>query len=134
MKYFVSAVRRKYATFGGRARRREFWRFLISFLFILVGVMVVDHFAGTTVRVGTKGLKVGILSGLWFLTFLIPLVAVGTRRLHDTSKSGWRQLFMFVPLIGWFLLLVWFCQEGKHMDNYYGDNPKRTIPRGKRYS
>ena len=47
-----------------------------------------------------------------------PYLAVGTRRLHDTDRSGWLQLIGLIPLIGWIVLIVWFAQEGKEPNRY----------------
>jgi uncharacterized membrane protein YhaH (DUF805 family) len=49
---------------------------------------------------------------------LLPSLAVGARRLHDTDRSGWWQLLMFIPFIGWIILIIFFAQEGK--SNRYG--------------
>ncbi|HSF34700.1 MAG TPA: DUF805 domain-containing protein [Nocardioides sp.] len=62
------------------------------------------------------------------LALFLPSLAVGVRRLHDTDRSGWWILIGLIPIIGWILLIVWFCTDSKP-DNQYGPNPK-TGPSG----
>lgn len=113
-----------YANFEGRARRSEYWYFvlfnflvtfaawILSFLFIFFG---------------------GFL--LWFviwgfsLATIIPNLAVQVRRLHDVGKSGWTILFVLIPIVGPILLLVYYCTEGDRGDNEYGPDPKMSIDR-----
>ncbi len=96
----------KYADFSGRATRSEFWWWA---LFV-------------TLTSAATGIVSDILSGVLSLAVLLPYLAVGARRLHDTDRSGWLQLIGLIPLIGWILLIVWFVQEGKE-PNRYGSTP-----------
>ncbi|GAB3918414.1 hypothetical protein GCM10029976_003700 [Kribbella albertanoniae] len=60
---------------------------------------------------------------LYLLATFIPVIALCVRRLHDTDRSGaWA--FSFVPIIGWFVLLLFFCTEGTSGSNRYGNDPK----------
>jgi uncharacterized membrane protein YhaH (DUF805 family) len=54
---------------------------------------------------------------------LLPSLAVGARRLHDTGRSGWWQLLWIVIIVGWIFLIVWWCADS-HGDNKYGPSPK----------
>ncbi len=92
----------KFAEFEGRARRSEFWWW---YLF--------------TVLVGW----IPYIGWLASLVFLIPSLAVGARRLHDTGRSGWLQFLMLVPCIGSIILIIWWCEDSKG-DNEYGPSPK----------
>jgi uncharacterized membrane protein YhaH (DUF805 family) len=97
----------KYAEFNGRAKRPEFWWFvLFTFLASLVLGMVSD-----------------ILSGLFGLATVIPSIAVGARRLHDIGRSGWWQLLGLIPVIGWIILIYWCAQEGSATANEFGEVP-----------
>ena len=100
-------VLKKYAVFDGRARRTEFW------LFVLFNGII-----------GFILSFVSILEILYMLAVFIPSLAVGARRLHDTGRSGWWMLISFVPLIGAIVLLVFFVQDSQECDNQYGPNPK----------
>lgn len=98
----ISACFSKYAAFDGRATRSEYWWwFLFTFLVSLATGMVSE-----------------MLSGLFSLGVLLPSLAVGARRLHDTDRSAWFLLLWFVPLIGWIILIVWAIQEGKEPNRY----------------
>ncbi|MBI5107373.1 MAG: DUF805 domain-containing protein [Rhodocyclales bacterium] len=92
----------KYANFDGRASRSEFWWF---FLFSLLASMATSMISQT-------------LSALFSLVMLLPSLAVGARRLHDTNRSGWFLLLWFVPLIGWIVLLVWAVQGAREPNRF----------------
>lgn len=89
---------KKYATFSGRAGRAEFWWFFL-FIIILYVVMWVALFGvagdlGSSPAEPSAGMfrslgVIGIVIGLFWLMLLIPSLAVSTRRLHDTNRSGW---------------------------------------------
>ena len=93
----ISTCFTKYATFTGTAPRSEYWWF---FLFILLVSVVLNATSET-------------LSLIFSVATLLPQLAVGTRRLHDTDRSGWWQLLWLVPVVGWIVLWVMFAQEGK---------------------
>jgi uncharacterized membrane protein YhaH (DUF805 family) len=98
----ISTCFSKYAAFDGRASRSEYWWwFLFTVLISLATGMVSD-----------------VLSGLFSLGVLLPSLAVGARRLHDTDRSAWFLLLWFVPFIGWIILIVWAIQEGKEPNRY----------------
>jgi uncharacterized membrane protein YhaH (DUF805 family) len=87
----------KYADFGGRAGRSEYWWF---FLFIIVASLALSMASAT-------------LSALFSLATLLPSISAATRRLHDTNRSGWWQLIVLLPVIGLIVLIVFLAQEGK---------------------
>ncbi|MTB52340.1 DUF805 domain-containing protein [Lewinella sp. W8] len=115
MEYFKLALS-KYAQFTGRSRRSEYW------YFFLVNLVVGWALQGLGIATDI-GLLAG-LAGLWSLAMLIPGIAVGVRRLHDTGRSGWWLLIALVPLIGAILLIVWFATDSAPGSNEYGPNPK----------
>lgn len=90
-------VLKKYSMFEGRAGLGEFWKFVL--VNIIVGILISMVSSG--------------LSTLYSLVLIIPSLAVGTRRLHDTGRSGWWQLIALVPLIGIIVLIVFFAQPSK---------------------
>jgi uncharacterized membrane protein YhaH (DUF805 family) len=67
---------------------------------------------------------VNLLSWLVSLAILVPSIAVTTRRLHDSGKSGWRQLLFFIPLVGIVVWIIWMVKDGDDGVNKYGPNPK----------
>ncbi|MCK9380404.1 MAG: DUF805 domain-containing protein [Sulfuritalea sp.] len=92
----------KYAAFDGRAARSEFWWwFLFTFL-----------------ASAAAGIVSETLSALFSLAVLLPSLAVGARRLHDTDRSAWFLLLWFIPIIGWIILIVWAVQEGKEPNRF----------------
>lgn len=114
---FVGAVRtcfNKYATFHGRARRPEFWFFALFNILASVAANIVD-----SVVFGLGG-GFSPLSTLFSLAVLVPALAVGARRLHDTDRSGWWQLIALVPLVGAIVLIVFLCQRGTAERNRFG--------------
>src|SRR5262245_7416565 len=110
MQWYLDVLK-KYAVFEGRARRKEYWMFVLFNFIIAFGLGIVDGVVGLN-----KG-GVGILGLLYNLAVLVPSIAVGVRRLHDTGRSGLWYLLMFVFCIGWIVLLVFFVQEGTSGNN-----------------
>ncbi len=128
---FVDAIKSvfsQYATFSGRARRSEFWYWVLFNL--LVGA-VLGAFAGATGGFeidGTTGMPsygaTGVISNLVSLALLIPSIAVTVRRLHDTDRSGFWWFIGLVPFVGWIVLLVFCALEGTRGQNRFGADPK----------
>jgi uncharacterized membrane protein YhaH (DUF805 family) len=115
-----TCLQRKYVDFTGRARRSEYWFFfLFTAIAGLVGA-ILDAIFGirSDVYSGT-----GPIEGLIHLALLLPSLAVGARRLHDTGRSGWWLLIGLIPVVGWIILIVFFVQDSQP-DNKYGPNPK----------
>ena len=106
---------KKYATFGGRSRRKEFW------FFVLVN-MVIGWLLGLIG--GSLGIAGTILMYGFSLAVLVPGIAVSIRRMHDIGKSGWWVCICLVPLIGsiWFIVLA--AKDSQAGDNQWGPYPK----------
>ena len=107
-------VLKKYAVFSGRARRAEYWYFLLFNLIVVVVLSIIDAAAGTN----------PLLSGIYTLAVLLPSIGVAIRRLHDTGRSGWWILIALIPLVGAIVLLVFYVQDSASGMNEYGPNPK----------
>ncbi len=110
----IAACLSKYADFQGRAARPEYWWFALFNALASVVASIVDK--------GVIGYPV--LQVIVALALIIPSIAVGVRRLHDTDRSGFWLLIVFVPLIGGVALLVWFCFRGAAGDNRFGPEPQ----------
>ena len=107
MNYFIAALK-KYADFNGRARRKEFWYFIL-FFYILVFLAA---FIGGALHIGL---------GLYYicvLACLVPSISVAVRRMHDVGKSGW---YCIIPIYS----LILACTDGTKGTNEYGPDPKR---------
>jgi uncharacterized membrane protein YhaH (DUF805 family) len=117
-------VLKKYAVFDGRARRKEYWFFYLFYFIFMVVLATIDGVTGSlNVYAG-----LGLLSGLFVLAMIVPGIAVGIRRLHDTDRSGWWLLISFVPLIGGVWLFVLMVLDGTSGQNQYGADPKGANP------
>ena len=91
----VRACGVKYADFSGRASRPEYWWFVLFIIVVGIVVSMGGNFA----------------SGVFTLATIVPCIAVATRRLHDTHRSGWWQLISLVPVVGWIVLIVFLAQK-----------------------
>ena len=113
-------VLEKYAVFEGRSRRSEYWYFVLFNFLISIALNIIDRGIGTYDSKAT----VGLLSTIYALAVLVPSIAVGIRRLHDTNRSGWWLLIALIPLIGAIILIVFMAQDSDASENQYGANPK----------
>lgn len=121
-------VLKNYATFSGRARRKEYWMFFLISALISIVLTLLDILLGTY----SVEYEAGLFSGLYSLLILIPSIAVVVRRLHDTDRSGWWILISLIPLIGVIVLFVFICLDSQPGTNRFGVNPKeaasQTLP------
>jgi len=123
MNWYIK-VMKQYADFSGRARRKEFWMFILFNMIFAVLAMVLDNLLGTTFELLGESLGYGWLYMFYGLAILLPSLAVGVRRLHDIGKSGWNYLLALIPLVGAIILIVWFCRDSQSGENKWGANPK----------
>jgi uncharacterized membrane protein YhaH (DUF805 family) len=126
MKWFLDALKNKYATFEGRARRKEYWYYVLFYCLALITLLLVDDVTGTL----SEKAGIGLLSGLFALGTLVPSLAVTVRRLHDTNRTGWWVLIGIIPLIGDIVLLVFTVQDSQPGGNRFGPNPKGVLGPG----
>jgi uncharacterized membrane protein YhaH (DUF805 family) len=119
---------RRYADFSGRSRRKEYWMFvLLNVLLSLAALaaLAVSYYADMSESAMTTLLMpLFVVYFLLSLAFVIPGLAVTVRRLHDTDRSGWTILFGLIPIVGPFLLLVYYISEGTSGPNRFGEDPK----------
>ncbi|MBQ7211014.1 MAG: DUF805 domain-containing protein [Paludibacteraceae bacterium] len=115
-------VVKNYAVFSGRARRKEYWMFVLCNFLISLVLTILDGALGCKLPVGTT--EIGILNGIYGLALFIPGLAVAVRRLHDIGKSGWWYLINLIPAVGNIIFIVWTCFEGEPKANQYGEDPK----------
>lgn len=113
MEWYLEVLR-KYAVFSGRARRKEYWMFILINMLIALALGVIDGILGGG----------GLLGGLYSLAILIPSLAVSVRRLHDTGRSGWWILICLIPLLGAIVLLIFMLIDSDPEANEFGQNPK----------
>ena len=116
-------VWKKYAVFNGRSRRKEYWYFVLFNLIVGMALGLVDSMTGMY----NYEAGLGLLSGVYSLAVIIPGIAVGVRRLHDTGRSGWWLLIGLIPFIGAIVLIVFCVQDSQPGENGYGPNPKEVM-------
>ena len=107
---FIDAVKIcfiKYADFKGCASRPEFWWWALFCFIASIALQIIND----------------NLSWSFLIATLLPYIAVTTRRLHDTDRSGWLQLIAIIPLVGLIVLIVWCAQEGR-ANRYGGTSPQ----------
>lgn len=108
MNWYIKVLK-NYANFNGRARRKEFWNFILFHLIITYGLFGIG--------VATDGGIALVLYYLYGIATILPALAVTARRMHDVDKSGW---FMLIPIYN----LVLEVTEGTKGPNQYGPDPK----------
>jgi len=109
-----TCVRTKYATFSGRASRSEFWWFFLGTFIVNVVINILGR-VSTTIGV--------VLSIVFFLATIVPILAVAARRLHDSGKSAWFLLLYLIPFIGWIVLLIFYLLPSDPKANAHGAPP-----------
>ncbi|HQQ75001.1 MAG TPA: DUF805 domain-containing protein [Pseudomonadales bacterium] len=109
--YFTDAFK-KFAEVNGRTTRKPYWMFVLIYMIIYIVLLMLDKVIGSA-----------ILSGIFSVATLIPSITIATRRLHDTGRTGWWQLLIFLPLLGVIGLIYLLCQDSED-DNEYGPKPE----------
>ena len=125
--WYKKVVFENYVNFSGRARRSEFWYFVLFNIIISVAITIVEASLGMgNYESNDFGFRMqgGIISNLYSLAVFLPGLGVSVRRLQDTGKSGWTILLGLIPLVGAIILIVYFAQEGTKGKNEYGVDPK----------
>ncbi|MBL6447438.1 DUF805 domain-containing protein [Fulvivirga sp. 29W222] len=106
--YWYLIAFRKYTRFYGRARRREFWMFMLFNILFMLLAIVIDAKAGTAFI----GFGVGLFTITYMLVAFLPTLSVSVRRLHDIGEGSQMLLFGLVPLFGAAWLLILFARDG----------------------
>jgi len=121
--YYKKCLFKKYATFDGRARRKEYWGFFFSNWLISLFCIIIA--AGMTVA-GINGIGTFLLSlyVLYSFFLIIPFLAAMVRRFHDTGRSGAYLFWWLVPFVGTIIVFIALCTESSVEENQYGPNPK----------
>ena len=107
---------RNYTNFSGRARRKEYWYFVLVQMGLIIVAMILDAIIFNS--------ETGLFYIVVALGLFLPGLAVTIRRLHDTSRSGWWFLLSILPLIGSIVLLVFLASDTKLETNQWGPPAK----------
>ena len=119
MNWYLKCLK-QYADFSGRARRQEYWMFVLFNMIFAIVAIIIDNVVGTE----SPELGYGVFNGLYTLAVFIPGLAVAVRRLHDVGKSGWMFFIGLIPLVGTIWLLVLMVKDSQQGTNKWGENPK----------
>ncbi|MFB2710919.1 DUF805 domain-containing protein [Aeromonas veronii] len=120
MNWYISVLK-QYAVFSGRARRTEYWMFVLCNVIVMLLLGMVDKLIG-----GDNEL----ISSIYSLAVLLPSLAVAARRLHDTDRSAWWLLLGLIPIIGTLVLIYFMVCNGQQGPNRFGDDPKAAPSQG----
>lgn len=115
MNYYTDALK-KYAVFSGRASRKEYWMFFL--INVVIGI-VLNILISVTKSSGVSFIFSAIYL-LYVLALIIPSIAIGVRRLHDSDHSGWWLLIGLIPFLGALVVLYFLIIDGTHGSNRYG--------------
>lgn len=119
MSYFLSALK-QYAVFSGRARRTEYWMYILFYFIFALVAAILDNVLHLT----AYGFYTGPIYSLLALALFLPSLAIAVRRLHDIGKAGTWVLISFIPIVGAIWLLVLLCTPGIAGPNSFGEDPK----------
>ncbi|KXF81889.1 DUF805 domain-containing protein [Enterovibrio coralii] len=118
MDWYIGVLK-KYMVFKGRARRKEYWIFILFNMLISLVLSLVDEQFGTF----NPEIGIGTLGTIYALFVFLPTLAVTVRRLHDADRTGWWALLGLIPF-GVFVLLAMQAFEGTKGENRFGPDPK----------
>lgn len=119
MNWYLEALN-KYTVFDGRARRKEYWFFMLFNFLISMAVGIFDRLMGSF----DPQSGVGFFGLIYMVGIIVPGLAVSVRRLHDTGRSGWWLLLSLVPLLGELVLIYFMLLDSDRGINKYGPSPK----------
>ena len=119
MKWFTKVVFNNYRNFSGRACRKEFWIYNLSYIIVLLASLAYGCILSPLMETSAE-LMLSVLGAAYASALAIPSAAVMVRRLHDTGKSAWWLLFLLIPLAGTVCILVLLCIKGSGRANRYG--------------
>ncbi|NML69720.1 DUF805 domain-containing protein [Chryseobacterium sp. RP-3-3] len=123
MKWYLKVLK-QYADFTGRARRTEYWMYILFNMIFAIIAAVLDNLLGLKFN---QEIPYGFIYLIYGLATFIPGLAVMVRRLHDVDKSGWWVFISLIPIVGTIWLLVLLATDGTPGANQYGVNPKENF-------
>lgn len=127
--YFKRAITTDYVNFRSRARRKEFWGFV---LFVYLGLAILGvigvalDFAIGNIDYEEPYITIGVVVLGW-LAIILPSISIMVRRQHDIGLSGWFYLLVFVPYVGGLILFVFALIPSQKHDNKWGPVPAGVL-------
>ncbi|WES67793.1 DUF805 domain-containing protein [Superficieibacter sp. HKU1] len=116
MNWYIGVLK-NYVGFSGRARRQEYWMFILISGIIGAIINLIQMLVG---------MQIPWLTIIYTIATLLPNLAVTARRLHDTERSGWWMLICLVPF-GVIAMIVFLCKAGTSGTNRFGNDPKYSV-------
>ena len=108
----ISSGFSNYVNFSGRACRSEYWYWILFIIIADIVAGIIDYAIG-----------VQVVTSLFGLATILPNLAVAIRRLHDLDRTGWWIFIGLIPLVGWIILIIWYCTRGTAGPNRFGPDP-----------
>jgi uncharacterized membrane protein YhaH (DUF805 family) len=105
----IASAFSNYVNFSGRACRSEYWYWILFIVLAEIVTTIIDWAIG-----------VSVTTSLFGLATILPSLSVAVRRLHDLDRSGWWIFLSLIPIIGWIILLIWYCTKGTEGPNRFG--------------
>jgi uncharacterized membrane protein YhaH (DUF805 family) len=105
----ISSGFSNYVNFSGRACRSEYWYWILFIILAEIVTTIIDWIIG-----------ISVTTSLFGLATVLPSLSIAFRRLHDLDRSGWWIFLSLIPLIGWIILLIWYCSRGTEGGNRFG--------------
>lgn len=127
--YFLRCLSSSYFKFNGRARRQEYWGYILFSILALILAFVVDTILTLSIFGvdDTEGYFLPLFTALWILYTIIPGIAVTVRRFHDQDLSGWMYLLNLIPYVGGLIVFVFMLIDSRAEPNVHGPSPKYGI-------
>lgn len=126
--YFVRCLSR-YADGHGRARRKEYWYFvLFQLLILLVPLVICIVLAGAGGDAPSDSLTLAsglfaLIAGAIYVGLVIPGICVTIRRFHDVGLSGWLILLGLIPYLGGLITFIITLLPSEASPNKHGPVP-----------
>ena len=108
----ISSGFSNYVNFSGRSCRSEYWYWILFIIIADIVAGIIDYAIG-----------IQVVTSLFGLATLLPNLAVAIRRLHDLDRTGWWIFIGLIPLVGWIILIIWYCTRGTAGPNRFGPDP-----------
>lgn len=95
---------------------------MIAIVTIILDVILTSVFG--TDEYGQLAGPGGIIKGIYQLLLILPGLSVFVRRMHDTGHSGWNWFWIWLPIIGWIIQLIYLCRDSDKGTNAYAASEK----------
>lgn len=109
----------KYASFSGRASRREYWGYTIVNALIMFILLILD--AKFQVGIAHQVFRYAVI--IYAAATVVPTLAVMSRRWHDIDRTGAWVFLNLIPGVGTLVSCFFFLGRGVKGTNRFGRDP-----------